>query len=100
MKAESMKEALKRMAELSCLALSAEEFALLEKDLEEILAFARGLPMTSAVEDSCEALSVALSALRSDEKEACFPRELLLTQAPAKDESYVIVPVMGKESGQ
>ena len=100
MKAESMKEALEKMAELSCLALSAEEFALLEKDLGEILAFARGLSMTLAGEDFCEDSSVALSELRSDEKEVCFSHELLLTQAPAKDESYIVVPVMGKEIGQ
>ena len=100
MKDESMKEALKRMAELSCLALSAEESAILEKDLEEILAFARELPMNLAVEGLCEEPRVALSELRSDAKEACFSRELLLSQAPAKDESYVIVPVMGKESEQ
>jgi len=81
------------LEDLSCLTLSGDEKACLAKDLEKILnGMARlgeldtnGVPERSHPFDN-------VNAFRSDEAQASFDRELILKNAPCRNEEMFIAP--------
>ncbi len=89
---------LEKIAELACLTLTPEERKRLEKDMEEILAFANDLPDLAEEQDLTDA-AVDVCLLRTDAPADCFPRETLLAAAHGRTEEYITVPRVLQESG-
>ena len=81
------------LEDLSCLTLSAEEKRRLTGDLRDILT---GMEKLSALDTSGAAERShpfdAVNAFREDRAEASFPRELILKNAPARNETMFLAP--------
>lgn len=82
---------IEKIAALACLSFSEEERQALEREMEEILSFARSLPDWRAEEDG-SAEEVNVRALRGDTVAPSLSRESLLAAAPARTERYITVP--------
>lgn len=79
-----------RIAQLARLPLEGQELAMLEKQMEEMVAMVALLPVLSPEESGDEPPDTMM--LRADEVRASATREDLLRNAPTCEDGFFVVP--------
>lgn len=85
-------EQVRRTALLSRLDLTEDEVTLYAEQLGKILEYAEKIKTAAASAEPMITAAVAGNVFREDEVNPCLPRELVLSQAPERDERFFRVP--------